>query len=384
MGAVAGALIATQIRINASLGEQIGSVLVASLFTFVSGLAVLLVLLAFRPTARAGLVRLREACLPPWMYVTGVIAAAQVATFTWVAPTIGTAMFAVAAVTGQMIGGMVVDAIGIGGRPRQRPSLPRLNGALLAIAAICVTQIGKPLGEIAVGLIAICLGVNLFVALHLGLIGVLNRRSGDPIATTTVHFTVAMASLGIVVGIVAGTGGLSVGTWPSHPWLYLGGACGVALIALVSVTARRLDVLRVALVVNGGQLLGALLLDAVVPGGTGVTVWLAAGAALTIAAVGVAGRTARVPRDWTHSARELGNRARRRVRIRPLPGGRGAGLRTGAPGRYTPRYDSSSRGEGPGRDPGADPRAAGNRARRRDRLRGGGRGRATPAASRAP
>ena len=73
---------------------------------------------------------------------------------------------------------------------------------------------------------------------------------------------------------------------PSEWWYYLGGPMGIIFIALGALLVRSLGVLLTGLCMIGGQLVGSLLLDLVVPApGTIVVFATVAGTLLTLAAI---------------------------------------------------------------------------------------------------
>jgi transporter family-2 protein len=119
--------------------------------------------------------------------------------------------------------------------------------------------------------------------------GRLNQAAGDPLVATAVNFTVGTIALLVGATVMALTVGVHPGALPGEWWLYLGGAAGVVFVTINVVTVPVLGVLRLGLAAVAGQLAGALVLDAVVPGGPGVSPTLALGAVLTVIAFGVAG-----------------------------------------------------------------------------------------------
>lgn len=305
-GIAAGGVFASQIRINASLGQRLDSSLLAALISFGVGLGVLALVVAARPASREGLRRLRAARLPVWQRLSGVIGAFSVTTFIVVVPTIGVAVFTVAAVTGQIFGGLLVDRLGVSPNGKRPLTAMRAAAAALAVCGIVVTQLGKPVGDIEVGLIALAFFVNVAVALQMALNGRLIRASGDAMAATTLHFSLGFLTLVLLLACSAAFGGFSPHSWPTAWWLYSGGAIGVVFIAALAICVRALDVFLVALAINGGQLVGALLIDGLLPDGPGVTGFLIAGAVLAIGAVVVGGnpRLARFGRK-TADARKV-------------------------------------------------------------------------------
>ena len=83
---------------------------------------------------------------------------------------------------------------------------------------------------------------------------------------------------------------------PGPWWMYLGGVLGVMFITTASWAVPRYGVLVFALTSIAGQLLGALLLDLLLPVDGGLVAWnLILGVVLTFIAVAV-GAGVRLPR----------------------------------------------------------------------------------------
>ena len=76
---------------------------------------------------------------------------------------------------------------------------------------------------------------------------------------------------------------------PTEPWLYLGGSIGVVFIAIAAAVVRYTGVLLLGLSMVAGQLVGALGIDMLAPGGSGRPNTLTLiGVALTLIAVVIA------------------------------------------------------------------------------------------------
>ena len=90
--------------------------------------------------------------------------------------------------------------------------------------------------------------------------------------------------------------GLPAGTLPAQPWLYLGGPLGMVFIGIAAAVVRRTGVLLLGLSMISGQLIGALLLDEIVPerdGRPGANIFV--GIAVALVAILIAGRVSRRP-----------------------------------------------------------------------------------------
>jgi transporter family-2 protein len=152
--------------------------------------------------------------------------------------------------------------------------------------------VGRPVGDLAVGFLLLGIGAGAGVAVQSALNGRVAIAGSAP-AATLVNYAV---STPLMVAVAALAGSFTrdwPASWPTEWYLYGGGIFGVMIVSILVVTVRVIGVLRTGLLVVAGQLIGAVLLDAAIPGGAHPTLALAAGAVLTLAAAWVAGRPAR-------------------------------------------------------------------------------------------
>ena len=116
------------------------------------------------------------------------------------------------------------------------------------------------------------------------------RAAADSALTATlVNFFVGTVTLLVAFAIDIAIRGLPSGHLPTQPWLYLGGPIGIVFIAIAAAVVRFTGVLLLGLATIAGQIVGAVLLDLVLPTAAshpGVNTLL--GAALTMVAVLVA------------------------------------------------------------------------------------------------
>ncbi|WP_206448432.1 DMT family transporter [Agrococcus sp. KRD186] len=285
----AGAGLATQGRINGELGARLDHGLLAALISFAVGCVLLVLVLAVAPKARAGLVRLvaviRDGSMPWWYISTGLIGALLVATQGLVVGTIGVALFTVGVVAGQTISGLAVDRLAFGGLARKPITVPRVAGAVLALAAVALALVGT--GRLdGIWLAVLPFVAGLLQSLQQAMGGLVQRHSGSAIAQATQNFAVGTVALALVVAVQTVAGKTSE-PLPTEPWLYVGGTLGVVFVALVSVAVHHLGVLALGLAVICGQVVASVALDLVFPADHPVSTWSLIGAALTIVAVGV-------------------------------------------------------------------------------------------------
>ncbi|WP_319463820.1 DMT family transporter [Micromonospora sp. RTP1Z1] len=293
LATASGVAVAAQSRINGELGVRLGDGIAAAVVSFGLGLLVLLVLVPATPGGRRGLAALRaalaEGSLRPWQCLGGVCGAFLVATQGLTIGTLGVAVFTVAVVAGQSGSGLLVDRAGIGPTGRQPVTPNRLVGALLTVLAVLLAvgdRLGDP-GALALALLPLLAGVG--IAWQQAVNGRVRGAAGSALAATLVNFTVGTVALLVALAIDVAVRGRPSGSFPTDPWLYLGGQIGIVFIALAAAIVRFTGVLLLGLATIAGQIVGAVLLDLVLPTASshpGPTTLL--GAALTLVAVLIA------------------------------------------------------------------------------------------------
>jgi transporter family-2 protein len=303
---VGGACSAAQGVVNGGLAERVGTPVVAALVS--NGLATVLLLagaLAFRPV-RVGLRRLRGGGLRWWHYLGGTCGALFVAGSALAVPILGVALVTVVQVCGTSIGGIVTDRVGLGPTGRLPVTPVRLASALLAVVAVGIAQLGRPVGQVAVGLLGFVLLLGLGLSVQSALNGRVTQTTRNVGSASLVNALVGTAALSLAAAGFAASGHLHPHAAGGPWWLYLGGVLSLVITGANLAAVRTLGVLRTGLAVIAGQLVGGLVLDAVVPGQHRPGPAVVVGALLTVAAVLLSGiATGRTP-----GAR----RPRRRVR----------------------------------------------------------------------
>jgi transporter family-2 protein len=293
---LSGALVAVQARVNAGLAEDLDDALLAAIVSFVTGLVVVVVVVVARRSSRAGWGLVRR--VPWWTRLGGLGGASLVAVGAYAAPRIGVALLTVGLVAGQTTGGLLVDRLGLGPGGRHALSAPRVAGAVLCLVAVLVSGLGKGARDASPLLLVLVVAAGFLISAQQALNGRVRRVTGDAGVATLVNFVIGTAALLAAYALVGAVAGWHVEHWPdaAHWWLYTGGPMGATFVAVAAVIVRTLGVLRLGLAVIAGQLLGAILLDITVPAAArGVATATAIGAALTLVAVVISGRPARVP-----------------------------------------------------------------------------------------
>ena len=137
IGLVAGCLLGTQPSVNGQLGKQLEHPLQASLISFASGTAIILILSlltsTFPPTFTSS-----PRDFPWWIWCGGAIGVVLVTTSLILVPRVGSLPWFAAVMTGQTIAALLLDHFGLLGNPRAEASPLRLLGTGLLIAGVLV------------------------------------------------------------------------------------------------------------------------------------------------------------------------------------------------------------------------------------------------------
>lgn len=298
-GAVAfgvGAVVAVQGRINGEVGDLTGSGILGAAINFSVGLLILVVVVAARRATREALRGLPAMVGPrlPWWTLTGGIGGAIYVTgqSTTVA-VLGVALFTVATVAGSTGAGLAVDKVGLGPGGAVPVTAWRIVAAVLAVVAVWVGSGGRDSeGSVSIPFLLLALAAGAAGAVQVGLNGRVSVATGQPLVATLVNFTVGLTALLGVLAVQRLVDPETVGTLAplrDQPWLLVGGAMGVLFVAGSAWAVRALGVLLLSLVVLAGTLVGAVLVDLLVPTeGAAVNGYLLVGIGLTFASVGLA------------------------------------------------------------------------------------------------
>ncbi|WP_307804120.1 DMT family transporter [Micromonospora echinofusca] len=293
LAVVSGVLVAAQTRINGELGVRLGDGIATAVVSFGVGLLLLLVMVPATPAGRRALGALRSALadgtLRPWQCLGGACGAFLVVTQGATVGALGVAVFTVAVVAGQTASSLAVDRAGLGPAGRQPVTTARLTGAVLTVLAVLLAvsdRIGDP-QVLALALLPALAGLGM--AWQQAVNGRVRMAAGSPLVATLVNFTVGTTVLLVAFAVDISLRGLPDGRLPTEPWLYLGGPIGIIFIAMAAAVVRFTGVLLLGLSTIAGQVVGAVLVDLLVPTNAshpGPTTLL--GAALTLVAVAIA------------------------------------------------------------------------------------------------
>ena len=306
MAVVVGILTAIQARMNGGLAAIVHNGFEAAVVSFGSGFIILCIIALLAPKVRRGIAAIPQAVksgeLKWWHTIGGFLGGTFVAIQSTTVPVLGVAVFTVAVVAGQSANSLVVDRIGLGPAGRQTISGARVTAALLAVVAVTIA-VSNRFGSASFSIAAIiaAFAAGLIIAVQQAINGRVGRASANPLSAAWLNFFFGVT--GLVIGLLVASAftDMDPAALPSGPiWLYLGGAVGVVFIATAAWAVQVVGVLLFALASIMGQLIGALVLDLVLPtAGTSVGWQLFIGVVLTGIAVSVA---ALAPR-WSRSAR---------------------------------------------------------------------------------
>lgn len=295
---LSGIAIPAQGRVNAELSSEVDDAYLAAFISFFVGLLVLAVVVFATPPGRSSMRRVapafRRGEVRWWYLLAGAVGGYFVLAQTLTIGMIGVAVFTVAVVTGQTLGGLLWDRVGLGPGGRRRITIMRCLGALLTVCAVMwavspqLTVADRGLAWLLLVLLPFSGGF--LQAAQQALNGRQSAAYGSALPGAFFNFVSGSAVLLVTwVTVSLVQGGLSLPQFSTTWWHYLGGPLGVVFIVLGALLVTRVGVLLAAMGMIAGQLIGSLLLDLVVPApGSLVTTATVLGTGLTLVAVLIA------------------------------------------------------------------------------------------------
>lgn len=300
MGAiVAGVLAALQGKVNGALASALdGDAVMTAAVSTSMGLLLLVVVLAFREQSRTALLRrlperVRSGRLRWWQLIGGLASAFFVVTQGASIPALGVAVFTVLVVAGTTGSSLVFDAIGLTPGGRRPVTAPRVVGAVGTTLAVVVAVSGRfSAGSLALAAVIVTITAGVISTFQMAINGMVAEETDDGLVPVVLNLALGLLVLVVALPLAHAITGAG---WqlPPSPWaqplLWLGGPLGVGFLLLSAIVIRPLGVLVYSLVAIGGQLVGALALDLVLPTSGAEVGWqVVLGVLLTGAAVGVA------------------------------------------------------------------------------------------------
>lgn len=259
---------AGQSHVNGALSVSLQSQPHAAVISFGGALFVMLLIAAARKSVRVGVGRvvsaLRSGELPWWGLLGGVFGAQMVFAQTLLVPIVGVAVFMTSRVVGQLIGSLSIDHFGWIDVPVKRLTWTRALGALLAIGAVVLVALGSEIDSLWIGYLGLGSFAGFLVALQMGVTGTVRSHAQNSQSSTLLNFFVGSLALFAVAVSSTAFGWVEPASLPAEWWMYLGGPLGALYVFLIATIVRRLGVMLLSLSIVGGQLLGALIFDAIV------------------------------------------------------------------------------------------------------------------------
>ncbi|WP_248758453.1 DMT family transporter [Pseudarthrobacter sp. SSS035] len=321
LAVTAGLTLPLQARINGELGQRLQDPLLAGLFSFGGAALIMAAATLVLPSGRAAFVKLlsgtREGSIPWYFHAAGVVGAYFIFAQTSFVAGVGIAIYTVAVVTGQTVSGLAVDRVGLGPGGKRAITALRVIGVLLTVGAVfwAVSPRLSGVPDPAAMLVPLALVVlaGILMTFQHAVNGKIAAQVRSPIPGTLINYVVGSFGLALIwVLKLALTGGMP--TLPAEPWLYTGGALGCINLVLSALLIRHIGVLLTGLSMIAGQLIGALLMDWLLPvAGSAIYPQTVFGTLLTLAAIVVAALPGSALRKfWQPGSGPLRSRQRRR------------------------------------------------------------------------
>ncbi|MDN5558696.1 MAG: DMT family transporter [Ruaniaceae bacterium] len=261
---IVGSMMAIQSRVNGELANRLDDPFVGTALVFILAvLLILIALVAWRP-GREGIARLAQArrshTIPWWMLGGGLVGGMYVLSQSLVVTTLGVALFSVASVGGQTLGGAIMDRTRIvpGGPFVLTPA--RAIGAGLAILAVVVSQSASLNMDVPLWMLFLPIAVGLAQGWQQAVNARVRMEARSSFTTTLLNATTGLLLLVPAATIKLLTVGMPA-EFPREWWLYTGGLLGAVFIGIAPIVVHATGALMFTLIAITGQLGTALLLD---------------------------------------------------------------------------------------------------------------------------
>lgn len=292
-----GAAFPVQGRLNSELAAESGDPVFASLVSFLTGLSVMVLAVFATPHGRRAWSRvapaLRSGQVRWWYLLAGGIGVALVFGQTLTIGITGIAVFSVAVIAGQVLGGVLWDQLGLTPAGKKRLTRNRGVAALLTLVALGLIILPHLTTQLAEGGLSWLWTTAALIPLVGGIAGsgqqVINGRQSAAYRSafpgTLFNYAAGTVLLCLIYGCLLlirdGTPSISP-VW----WHYLGGPLGCLFIGISALLIARAGALAAGLGVTAGQLVASLVLDLWWPApGSAVTWFTVVGVGLAFAAV---------------------------------------------------------------------------------------------------
>lgn len=293
---LASAAVNLQVRANGQLAVGGAHPLAIALGNMGLQLVAILLVLLFIPRIRLGVVTLvlaaRERTVPLWIFGGGLVGAFVITLMGVVSPIVGVAVFTVALVAGQTTSSLLVDKWGLGPAGKRPVTLSRLLSTVVAVGAVVIAVSDRWDAASSNGWewwgVALALIGGIAIAFQMAANGRIAKVSGQPAIGAGVNFLGGSLLLSILIVFSPSTGAQSFLGSSTPVWLYAGALFGFIIVFNAAWAVRHLGILSFTIVSVSGQVLGAVIIDLLLPTtGVAVTLPLIVGALLTLVAVAI-------------------------------------------------------------------------------------------------
>jgi len=262
-----------QARVNGAASAEIGHPVVGAMMSvgggFVIATALFLALRRARRAARGLLSAQTRRSVRNWHYFAGFGGGIFIFGQALVVPQVGVSVYMIAVVTGQTLGSLWVDHIGLGPAGKKRVTLLRVLAGLLAVSGVIMSAIGRgDAASLALAGVLYGLGAGVATSVQYALNGRISQAISSALVTSSLNFAMGFTLLTVFLLIdwlLLGRSPVAPPSLLEDPELWLGGPLGLLFIATATVFVRYLGVLVFAVVSVLGQLAGALALDVIYP-----------------------------------------------------------------------------------------------------------------------
>jgi transporter family-2 protein len=265
---LAGMLSPMQSAVNGQVGKELGDGNASAVVSFGSGLVVMAIIIVARKSTRRQFAsipsRIKANRIPWWSWFAGLCGAMVVFSEGASASLLGVATFQTTLISGMVISGLICDRFGIGVDIKQPFNIPRVLGALLAIAATVLVVSPNWQAPSYIGLAVLPFLAGLLAGWQPAGNSAVGRETGSMLVSITWNFIVGFVVLALVLTIRVAMGAVRFHL-PRTWWMYLGGPLGLLSIALMALLVRGLGLLLLGLASTAGQLIGSILIDWLVP-----------------------------------------------------------------------------------------------------------------------
>ncbi len=287
-----GALTALQSRANGRLAIHLNNGVLAGLVSNVTGWVFLFAIVLCSPKDRASFRRILRASrhreIKVWEVLGGFGGAFFLAVQSSSVPVIGIALFTIGLVAGQTTSSLLVDKLGISPSGKKPITIMRVTTALLTVTGVSIAVLPKlSQGTFDVLYIFLAFVIGIIVSFQQAINGRLNVIAGRPLVTAWFNFAAGTVLLLVFLAINLVMGG-KVGTLPLNPLLYAGGIIGLIFIAISAYTIKELGVLNFIMFSVAGQVVTALVVDAIAPAEKAhLSAWVIIGTLITFISVSI-------------------------------------------------------------------------------------------------